>query len=344
MNPNDIDRDNLTIIKGIGPARQQWFNEKLGVFTFRAFAALSADEIQSRLKADNQIASRATIEAWIVEAKNLAKIAEPDLQQKTTSDTEADQQVNDTMETNESPNERSELEDGDNDGEGPHVARKDIWKPFAEFVLSFQERRIKDQDVEYRTSAQHMETGMTKEWPGIEHDKFCQWIMDQIGDQIDKEQPMEEHPAQEVIGETVPIATSPIRLEIDQIRLYQPSNANTPVITGEAGQILEGRLKGNQPFSFELQFVLEGVDAINLTSQQATYLARSFVQDELTGESKQLGDAEPGILEKGKLIYVARFTDVALPPGKYRLLAFVNLQAVSVRPDFVTFPELNITH
>ena len=68
MNLSDNSLDDLTMIKGIGPARQRWLKESLDVRTFGDLAALSADEIESRLKADRQIASRETIEAWIAQA------------------------------------------------------------------------------------------------------------------------------------------------------------------------------------------------------------------------------------------------------------------------------------
>ena len=331
----------MTEIKGIGPARQRWFNASLGVFTFRDLAALSADEIESRLRADKQIASRRTIELWITEALNRAATAKPSAHQTAAPENaDAEQQVNDTIEENASPTQPVNSED--DDGKGRPATRNNGWKPFASFVIEFQERPNENNAVEYRTSVHHMEADSSKEWPGIERDKHCQWMLDQIGDRISNEPVIEEPSAQEGLVEPVPVARSPVRVEIAQVRAYQPPQADNPVVTGQAGQSFEGYLKGNQPFALEIRFNLVGEASADLTAQQAVYRVRSYVQDQFTGESTQLGEAEPSRLVKGELSYAAKLREVVLQPGKYRLFAFVNLQAASVRPDFVTFPEVNV--
>lgn len=65
-------QDDLTKIKGIGPARQKWFVEAFAVSNFTDLAALSVDEIETRLKADGRSASRSEIEEWLVQANTLA--------------------------------------------------------------------------------------------------------------------------------------------------------------------------------------------------------------------------------------------------------------------------------
>jgi hypothetical protein len=143
-----------------------------------------------------------------------------------------------------------------------------------------------------------MEADINKEWPGIERDKHCHWMLDQLGDRISKEPAIEEPPAQEVILDTVPVASSPMRVEIGQVRAYQPPNADTTAVIGQAGQSLEGHLKGNQPFALEIRFELVGEAALDLTSQEVSYRMRSYFQDEFTGESTQLADVEPSPLIK----------------------------------------------
>lgn len=332
MNSSDQDHDELTLIKGIGPARQRWFNESLGVRTFQDLAELSADELESRLKADKQIASRETIEAWIAEAQDRATAAKPAPQQNAASDeTGAEKTVNDDVDA------------GDDDGKRRSATRRDGWKPLASFVIEFQERPGEDQAIEYRTSVHHMEADTSKEWPGIERDLHCQWMLDQIGDRIGKEPESKEQPLQEATAERLTVATSPVEVRIAHVHAYQPPQADTPVGSGEAGQSFEGYLRGDQPFALEIIFDLEGESAVDLTAQQPVYIIRSYVQDQFTGESTHLSDAEPGNLVKGELRYAAKLPRATLPPGEYRLFAFVNLQAASVRPDFVTFPVVNLT-
>lgn len=329
MNLGDQEHDDLTAIRGVGPARQRWFNEALGVRTFRDLAEMSADEIESRLKADKQIASREAVEAWIAEAQDRAAKAESALQLSAASE-------------NITASQPVQSGAGDDDGKGLPTTRTDGWRPFASFVVEFQERSGEDQAIEYRTSAHHMESDTSREWPGIERDQHCQWMLDQIGERISKELDFKEHPARKGIAEQVPVARSLVEVRIAEVLAYQPPQADAPVGSGQAGESFEGYLKGDQPFVLEIHFDLVGEAAVDLSARQAVYRIRSYVRDQFTGESTHLADAEPGNLAKGELRYVARLPAATLPPGEYQFFAFVSLQAVSVRPDFVTFPVVNI--
>lgn len=343
MNLSDQEHDDLTIIKGIGPARLRWFIESLGVRTFQDLAELSVEDIESRLKADNQIASRKSIKDWIAEAYDLAAMAKPAAKQTSASENmKAERQLNDTVEKNTSTSEPVESADGDDNGEPSSTIRENGWKPFASFVVEFQERPADDKTIEYRTTAHHVEADTNKEWPGIERDQQCHWMLDQIGDRIAEEPVFEAHPDQEAIAEQVPMATTPVEVRIAEVHAYQPPQADAPVGSGKAGQSFEGHLAGDQPFALEILFDLVGEAATDLAAEQPVYIVRSYVQDQISGESRHLDDAEPARLVKGELRYAAKLPAVTLPRGEYRLFAFVNIQAASVRPDFVTFPMVNV--
>jgi diguanylate cyclase (GGDEF)-like protein len=92
--PSENPSDRLTKIKGIGPARQQWFRESLNVRTFQDLAVLSVDEIESQLKAANQIAARDKIEQWIIEAQELAGAPQTSQQTLKSNDANATGKVN----------------------------------------------------------------------------------------------------------------------------------------------------------------------------------------------------------------------------------------------------------
>ena len=47
---NEIQHDDLTVIKGIGEATQRWLREELKVFRLKDLAALSVDEIEAALR------------------------------------------------------------------------------------------------------------------------------------------------------------------------------------------------------------------------------------------------------------------------------------------------------
>ena len=64
--------DDLTVIPGIGGARQQWIREAFDVRTYGDLAALSLDEIVAQMKRDRKIASVDVIESWLEQAHELA--------------------------------------------------------------------------------------------------------------------------------------------------------------------------------------------------------------------------------------------------------------------------------
>lgn len=74
--PGPFEYDDLTAIKGIGPARQQWLRDTFAVMSYADLAALSVDTIHERLK-EGQIASTGVIESWIRQAKALAAVPLP---------------------------------------------------------------------------------------------------------------------------------------------------------------------------------------------------------------------------------------------------------------------------
>ncbi|MGD8270955.1 MAG: helix-hairpin-helix domain-containing protein, partial [Desulfobacterales bacterium] len=78
MNTKKKKYDDLTKIKGIGLHRQQWLKKSFGVCTFSDLAALTIDEIETRLKSERSGVGRKTIEFWIDEAKELAEAASPE--------------------------------------------------------------------------------------------------------------------------------------------------------------------------------------------------------------------------------------------------------------------------
>ena len=344
MNLNDRGHDDLTAIKGIGPARQRWLKESLDVHTFEDLAASSVDEIESRLKLDNQITSRKSIEMWIAQAQERAAATKHAEQPTGAAETkEAEEQVKDSAEGNETSSQPVKSAEGNDGGKAQSPTRRDGWKPFASFVVEFQERTVEDQAIEYRTTAHHMESDTGTNWPGIEREQHCNWMLEQLGDRISREPVKVEHPPQERPAQPVPVARLPMRVEIAQIRAFQPPQADNPVGTGKPDQPFEGHIKGNEPFALEMLFHLIGEAAAELTEEQADFRARAYVQDQSTGAGIHLGDAEPGKLVEGELVYSATLTELTLPPGTYRLFALVTLQAVSVRPDFVTVPAFQVT-
>jgi hypothetical protein len=146
---NSGDYDNLTRIDGIGAARQQWFRSVFNVRTFRDLAALSAEEIETRLKAEKKPISKSAIQEWLAQAAELA---------------------------------------GNNQKVSSSKPVQGAWKTLATFVVVFEDQKAGDQ-TRYRTTVQHMEVDETKQWPGIEQPELCKWMLTQLGAQAPEARP-----------------------------------------------------------------------------------------------------------------------------------------------------------
>ncbi|MEX0872245.1 MAG: helix-hairpin-helix domain-containing protein, partial [Aquisalimonadaceae bacterium] len=68
--PSSREADDLTAIKGIGPAMQDKMR-KLGISTFADLAETDPGELTASLKSDGGVISRARVEAWITAARDV---------------------------------------------------------------------------------------------------------------------------------------------------------------------------------------------------------------------------------------------------------------------------------
>ena len=205
--PSDNNYDDLTTIKGIGQTRQQWLRDTFNVRTFRDLAALAADTIEARLKAEKQIPSRSHIERWLSEAKQFAE--NPALVPVT----------------------KVKLS-----------TKEDDWKPFASFVVEFQDSASQ---LEVRTRVHYIEGDQTRTWTGVDQQELCQWITQQLGDKAkppvvqvaaEKVTPFIESPAAAVltpvVADQMPVpAAQRSPTELPAASMSQP----TPIQNGEAG-------------------------------------------------------------------------------------------------------------
>jgi hypothetical protein len=299
MSSSDREGNDLTAIKGIGPARQRWFRESLNICTFRDLAALSADEIESRLKAEGQIASRGEIDGWIAQAQELAAAV------------------------NLSSQRAVEAAEGE-------------WQPFASFVVEFQARRIKGLAEERRTMVHHMEADKGETWSGIEGERLCHWMLDQVGARV--QQVIEE----KLPAEVRPAFACPVTVEIAQVRAFQPPQTETPIGVGEAGRPFRGFVRGGEPFALEASFGLAGPAAAEIAKKQITYHAQFHARSLPTGERIHLGDIKPNTLVEGKLSYTAVLPEATLRPGLYRLRVLATLQGMPPILGYLEVPLLQV--
>lgn len=131
--------DDLTRIRGIGPATQKWFGEKLSVRQFAHLAAIPAAEIEAQMRSDGRIASHNEIESWQAQARELA------LENETA--------INAKM---------------------PAPALTN-WRSLATVVVEYQVAQ-ETTPTAYRTRVHYMEVDQDESWPGIEFEQVPQWL------------------------------------------------------------------------------------------------------------------------------------------------------------------------
>lgn len=319
--------DDLTAVRGIGPARQQWLRESFNVRAYADLAALSVDQIAARLKADGQITSRSAIAAWLLKAQELAAKADGSSQRTSRGNLHP---------ASETADKKNNPAAGDGD-----------WKSVDTFIVDFQVRQVKGKPEQFRTKVHHMqETGDEENWPGIlgteESQQLWRWILEHAGEKVQQESgkrgPVRAGPA-----EAPPTGRAPAQVRITQVRVFQPSRAETSLGIIEAGKQFPGSLRGDEPFEFEVAFELVGESAAEIAKSAIGYEVRSYAYRQSTqAPTVQLGDARVDALVEGKLEYATRLPAATLQAGEYRLWVAVTLPSTSVLPDFLDAPLLQV--
>lgn len=321
MNMSVEDFDDLTVIRGIGLARQKVLRELLDIYTYQDLAELPVSEIESRLKAEGQIVSRKSIESWVTQAKDLAgrtgRTAQPDFE---------------TPGVNES-------------GKSYSQGREDGWKPFASFVIEFQTRETDSKRYERRTTVHYMEEDTGTIWSGIVGTQLCDWILEQIGEPIDEpmdltleDQGLSPKKQEEV---EIPVDEA-VKVMVQQIRLFQPPNADIPIGILEDRKPFIGSVKANIPFTLEISFDITGGAVDNIIEKQVRCLVQSYAYELTVGDRIHLGDKELKNLEKGRYTYTLTLPETSLKNGKYRFWVLVGLDNGRTIPNYIEVPTLQI--
>jgi hypothetical protein len=325
--------EDLKRVKGIGQAREQWLRDTFDVRTFQDLAALSADEIELRLKAEGQIVSRHTIEKWISEARRLESEAERPARPV---------------------------------AEAAKPTAREGWKPFASFVVEFQEQQTETGTLQ-QTVVHHMEadTGIT--WRGIEYGEIADWIAEQLGEKaaepsasgaVTQSFPGPETVFSErlraVLAKAENLSPHLQRAKLMAGQAHAPSPAKeeqnlapdkppteTPAVTGlqvhvtrlQAVQFATTKtplsyIAGGEPFTLEAVLELNGLEALNLGDRPKGISAEVYATNLATGSVARLGSMTPVTLSKNVTSYEATLPNVSLAPGLYRLQIVAQLEGM----------------
>lgn len=328
-NSSERRREDLTEIKGIGEATERWLNRSLDVWTYADLAARSTDEIEAGMKASGRSAPRSRIEQWLVRARELA--GGP-------TDTPM----------------RGEEYEGEQVPEKSDSKREqESWKPFATFVVEFQSRRLEGGTEEQRTVCQQHETAREETWFGVDCERACDWMLKQMGEQL-RGMPEEELSAQpptvdvssaatnSVSVEAQSQAETPAALEITCVRAFQPKQSKSPRAVATAGENFSGTVSHKEPVSFELDFQLEGPDAIDLSKSRSRFSAEVYAYNRTTSTNQHLVVTDAGSTVSGELSYTMVLPESMLPTGTYRLDCFATLEGATAAKGYLKVPFLRV--
>lgn len=317
--------DDLTAIKGIGPARQRWFREVLNVHSYHDLAMLSIEEVESRLKSDHQIVSRRDINSWIVAAKE--RVAD---------------------------NPRSHLGGETPKAEPPAKPKfpvpKAKWNSIAAFIVQLQTRKAAGERVEQRISVEYIPVAEDGTWldddPKIEPVEFdgerlgerlYEWMQTQVLPEL-------RYKSQYSVPTSAisPQEAQPLKLNVTRIRLFQPPHSLVPLGIGERDRIFNGLIKGNEPFNIEVSFELSGVNVSDERIKDTDCWVRCYTSNRSTGEHINLGNTPLTPMPKNILEYTTMLSKVSLPPGFYRLQVIVELLGSLRSLGFLELPLLQV--
>jgi len=303
--------DDLTGIKGIGAVRQQLLQNGLGAYRFRDLAALSSQDVEAHLKAAGQIVSPTEIAAWIGEAHALAAAES--------------QTPQDAMTMNEQP-------DGN---ETPPPAE---WRPFASFVVEFRQRSVGGQ-VERCTHVHHVEADIDDEWPGMEGEQLCSWIVEHIQKKPQPE-PRLDLPPEPQTREEPSAAVPPV--QVTRVRVLQPPDTGELAGGVQPAEWYRFLVKGNEPFDLEVFLELAEPLSREAATQNITYRVQTEARNRSTGDRVILGKSEPGVLREGAISYTAVLPVATLQPGTYSLRVLATLDSRPPRLGYLEIPLLQV--
>jgi hypothetical protein len=316
MNSSVNSYDDLTVIKGIGQAREKWLQDTFNIRTYKDLAELSVSKIESKLKAEGKIVSRSAIESWITEARELIP------------ESVALEQIDD------------QPTPGDVARNLNSSGRQNGWKPFATFLVYFQKRENKEHELAFQTLVHFMEEDRETSWPGIEINGISAWLLRQISDHV--EFPNDKAAKKVIQPELSAEKTiSDAEIKIDQVRIFQPAGSGSPTYKFEAEQLLAGELESDIPFKLEVDFDLKGDSAGKVSREGIACIARCFEYNNNTKDSALLVESAPQNLEAGKLAYTFDLPKANLSSGDYRLVLLVtNKETTRLTPDFLDLKSI----
>ncbi|MAT98701.1 MAG: hypothetical protein CL608_16280 [Anaerolineaceae bacterium] len=272
-------QDDLTAIKGIGPARQKWLGELLDVHTFEALGKLSAEEAERVAREAGKILPNGEISTWIARAKELV----------------VEQNNSATVENVEKKN---------------NSPTKSLWKPIASFVVEFQEQ-VDDSQLQQRTRVHYMEADLEKTWPGIEREKLGLWIEQHVSQYAQVSESTVKL-AEESKMQPEKVNT----FKPTQVRVRQRPDYLATLDIAQPERPFLGHVHHEDPITLEVDFELEAEETRQSLQSKSALRAQCEVQNLSKGQKIYYLEME-GDVSSNCLTYKTKMSKVE--PGMYRL-------------------------
>jgi len=239
----------------------------------------------------------------------------------------------------------------------------EMWQLLKRLTIEFQSRTA-GKYTEYRTIATVAEEQSTASWPGLGEGKLRQWLRHQLVETHSSKSALASIPPSSsrkrspitATAEAIapshpkpsPAGMSDLKLEIDQLKVWQESRPIAQVIPPKMSrkQVLQGTIKtitSQKPFSLEVAFRLVGQTlARDTATHPVTYKAYFYVHNRDTGRRATLGETEPGAFVSGTSTCIAKLAEIMLEPGLYRLQVITTFQGVAVTPAYFEIPIFQV--
>jgi SMI1 / KNR4 family (SUKH-1) len=219
------------------------------------------------------------------------------------------------------------------------LSQETNWSSLSTFTIEFQTRGGTDQ-TKRRARVRHVETGTIKTWSSIENMRFHRWILEQANQAM--QSLLANRVKRSATEAEMSAKTTPVVVEILQIRAVQPPQTDISVRIDKAAQPHSLFVSSNKPFALKITFRLAGLARDRLAGAEVTCIIQFYTFNLHTGTTTHLGNTRSDAPLEPGLAYVVTLPKITLQPGLYRLQILAILQGTLATPGYLDAPLLQV--
>lgn len=318
--------DDLSVISGIGPARQHWLSESLGINTFRGLALLSVTRAIEKLKADGHNLSASELEKWIAAAQ--AK-----LQEKQDNPAEEWKPVAVFVleflkqgNTSETALYRTIVHDMQGD-----ISKKwsglEAEQSFRWILHTLSEQLPEDIYASMKTDKKDVPAAkLTKEISAAKT-ALSQEALAPVFIEDEETEPTQGNSTNaQVPGakKSLP-GSAPAKILVEKLSIEQPLYKEGPIRAEHNNEPFTGDILGSTPFVLKAFFATQMEAANDLASKHYAYHAEFYADNRVSGQRIFLGKSISQNLSLNKANHTVRLSEVMLSSGTYRLHVLITV-------------------